>query len=78
MSQYHIMFCYFERGQRVDQVIDFKEGQLIRFTIDELEKDELPKELKEYIRGIQKDFEDGGWDYIQKASRNLKEGLNSY
>jgi len=57
------MFCYFERGQRVVQVMDFKEEQFIRFTIDELEKDELPFELKDYIRGIQKDIEDERWDY---------------
>lgn len=45
------------------QVMDSKAGQIIRFTLDELEKDELPEELKEYIRGILQDIENGRWHY---------------
>jgi len=66
MSRYHIMFCYFERGHRIVQVMDFKEGKIIRFTMDELEKDELPLELKDYIQGIQKDNENGELDIIKQ------------
>ncbi|AIM16955.1 MULTISPECIES: hypothetical protein [Neobacillus] len=51
------------RRQIQVQVMDFKEGQIIKFTLDELEKDQLPKELKEYVRGLLPDIEDGRWHY---------------
>jgi hypothetical protein len=45
------------------QVMDSVAPQIIYFTLDELEKDELPEELKEYIRGILPQIEDGRWHY---------------
>ncbi|MFB3161968.1 hypothetical protein ABLO26_11370 [Neobacillus sp. 179-J 1A1 HS] len=45
------------------QVMDTGTPQIIYFTLDELEKDELPEELKEYIRGILPQIEDGRWRY---------------
>lgn len=45
------------------QVMDFTNGQLIYLTLDELEKDKLPNDLKEYIRGILPDIEEGRWYY---------------
>jgi phosphoribosylformylglycinamidine (FGAM) synthase PurS component len=60
--RYHIMFTYFLSGQRYIQVMDFKAGKIIRFTIDELSKDELPVELKDYIKKIRAEIENGRWD----------------
>jgi cell wall assembly regulator SMI1 len=51
------------RPQTQVQVMDLKNGQLIYFTLDELEKNELSAELKEYIRSILPDIEDGRWLY---------------
>ncbi|MCQ6280862.1 hypothetical protein [Bacillus sp. EB600] len=48
------------------QVMDLKNGQIIYFTLDELEKNELPEELKEYIRGILPDIVEGRWLYSGK------------
>jgi hypothetical protein len=45
------------------QVMDTATPQIIYFTLDELEKDELPEELKEYIRGILPQIEEGRWHY---------------
>lgn len=38
-------------------------GKLIRFTLDELEKDELPLDLKKYIK---EDIVDGRWIILIK------------
>ncbi|MED3625362.1 SMI1/KNR4 family protein [Neobacillus thermocopriae] len=51
------------RLQMEVQVMDFKEGQIIKFTLDELDKDELPEELKKYVKGLLPDIEDGRWLY---------------
>lgn len=45
------------------QVIDTAAPQIIYFTLDELERDELPEALKEYIRGILLDIENDRWHY---------------
>ena len=45
------------------QVIDAATPQIIYFTLDELEKNELPGALKEYIRWILPDIENGRWHY---------------
>jgi cell wall assembly regulator SMI1 len=45
------------------QVMDTAAPQIIYFTLDELEKDELSEELKEYIRSILSQIEDGRWRY---------------
>ncbi|MEH6992942.1 hypothetical protein V7075_09535 [Neobacillus drentensis] len=53
------------KGQLHTQVhvMDSKGAQIIYFTLDELEKDELPEALKEYIRGILPNIQDGRWHY---------------
>lgn len=45
------------------QVMDTSAPQIIYFTLDELEKDELPEELKGYIRSILPQIEEGRWHY---------------
>lgn len=45
------------------QVMDTGTPQIIYFTLDELEKDELPEELKDYIMCILPDIKDGRWHY---------------
>ncbi|WP_251551633.1 hypothetical protein [Neobacillus muris] len=45
------------------QVMDSKAARIIHFTLDELEKDELPDELKVYIRGILPEIAEGRWHY---------------
>ncbi|WP_462411641.1 hypothetical protein [Neobacillus sp. Marseille-QA0830] len=45
------------------QVMDPALSRIIHFTLDELEKDELPEELKAYIRGILPQIEEGRWHY---------------
>jgi hypothetical protein len=69
---YHIMLTrkisdFIGQLQTQVQVMDRKGGQIIYFTLDELEKDELPEELKEYIRGILPDIKDGRWHYGGKG-----------
>lgn len=48
------------------QVMDPAAAQIIYFTLDELEKDELPENLKEYIREILPEIEEGRWHYSGK------------
>ncbi|PFO08399.1 hypothetical protein COJ85_03940 [Bacillus sp. AFS076308] len=48
------------------QVMDAATPQIIYFTLDELEKDDLPEDLKEYIRGILSEIEEGRWHYSGK------------
>lgn len=43
--------------------MDTKVGKITYFIQNELEKDELPAELKEYIRSILPDNESGRWLY---------------
>ncbi|MEY2195759.1 hypothetical protein AB7942_23950 [Neobacillus sp. BF23-41] len=45
------------------QVMDTTAPQIIYFTLDEHEKDDLPEALKEYIWGILPDIENGRWRY---------------
>ena len=45
------------------QVMDTSAPQIIYFTLDELERGELPEELKDYIRRILPDIENGRWHY---------------
>jgi hypothetical protein len=65
---YHIMltkkvFDIKGQSQIQVQIIDTATPQIIYFTLDELDKDELPEELKEYIRGILPQIKDGRWHY---------------
>lgn len=59
---YKILYCRFSGGQRLVIVFDFKAEQTIEFSLDELEKDELPEELKQYIKGIRKEIDSGVTD----------------
>jgi hypothetical protein len=45
------------------QVMDTAAPQIINFTLDELEKNELPEALKLYTRGILQQIKDGKWSY---------------
>ncbi|KEF40104.1 hypothetical protein M670_00119 [Schinkia azotoformans MEV2011] len=60
---YKILYTRFVGGQRHVIVFDFKGEQTIEFTLDELEKDELTEELKEYISGIREQIDSGYFDY---------------
>lgn len=50
-------------GDIAVQVMDFYEGRLITFTLNELEGDELPRELKEYIVVNLDKIKEGRWHY---------------
>ncbi|MEC1726913.1 hypothetical protein P9E34_19580 [Schinkia azotoformans] len=60
---YKILYCRFSGGQRLVVLFDFLVGQTIEFSLDELEKEELTEELKEYIRGIREGINSGYYDY---------------
>jgi hypothetical protein len=45
------------------QVMDFAQGGIWRFTLDALESDELPDDLKEYIRANLEKIRNGRWNY---------------
>ncbi|MEC1725842.1 hypothetical protein P9E34_14070 [Schinkia azotoformans] len=60
---YKILYCRFSGGQRLVVVFDFKGEQTIEFSLDELEKEELPEELKQYIKGIREGIDSGYYDY---------------
>ncbi len=66
MGRYHIMLSYFKGRQRVVQVMDFSGAQMITFTMDELENDEMPVELKKYIKTIENEINEGRWDYWKR------------
>lgn len=60
---YKILYTRFSGGQRLITVFDFMNGQIIEFSLDELNKEELTEELKEYIAGIREQINSGYWDY---------------
>lgn len=60
---YKILYTKFVGGQRYVIVFDFKGEQTIEFTLNELEKDELPEELKDYTRSIREQIDAGYFDY---------------
>ena len=60
---YKILYTRFVSGQRRIIVFDFKRERTIEFTLDELEKDELNEEVKEYIAGIREQIDSGYFDY---------------
>ncbi|KGM44822.1 hypothetical protein P9D43_20780 [Neobacillus niacini] len=45
------------------QVMAAAAGQIIYFTLDELEKDDLPEELKQYLMDILPQIKAGRWSY---------------
>jgi len=67
-GRYHIMLTYFKGTKRHVQVMDFAGAQMITFTMDELESDEMPVELKKYIKTIEKEINEGKWDYRRPAN----------
>ncbi|HHW37444.1 MAG TPA: hypothetical protein GXX18_09440 [Bacillales bacterium] len=60
---YKILYCRFSGGQGLINVFDFIGKQTIEFSLDELEKNELTDELKEYIKGILDHINKGYFDY---------------
>lgn len=60
---YKILYCRFLGGQRLVIVFDFKNELQIEFSLDELDKDELTVELKDYIKGIREGIDSGYYDY---------------
>ena len=62
MITYHIMMSYIQKGERIVEVMDFKRGQIIRLTMDELTNPELPEGLGEYLSSIHNDIQEGKWD----------------
>lgn len=60
---YKILYTRFVGGQRHIHVFDFKGEKTIEFTLDELENDELSVELKEYVRSIREQIDNGYFDY---------------
>lgn len=60
---YKILYCRFSGGQRLVTVFDFTNEQIIEFSLEELEKDELTEELKKHIWDIKEDIDKGYYDY---------------
>ncbi|NSL52967.1 hypothetical protein [Calidifontibacillus erzurumensis] len=60
---YKVLYTKLFAGQRLVHVMDFNNSQIIEFTMDELEKDELTKELKMYIEEIKEQIDSGYFDY---------------
>ncbi|WP_017753921.1 hypothetical protein [Calidifontibacillus oryziterrae] len=60
---YKILYTSWYGGQRKIAVFNFKKGIIIEFTIDELEKQELEKDLVQYISGLRERIQSGYWDY---------------
>lgn len=60
---YKILYTKLVGGQRLVTVFDFKGEQTIEFSLDELQKNELTEELKEYIYGIRENIDKGYFDY---------------
>jgi hypothetical protein len=60
---YKLLYTSWYGGQRKVTVFDFKRGRTIEFTIDEIEKDKLDCNLKEYIITIKPKIDTGYWDY---------------
>lgn len=61
-DRYRIMYVYWSGQNKMIKVMDFKEARMIKFTIDEIDKNNLDPELKEYIRSIKNDILDGKYN----------------
>ncbi|WP_044749423.1 hypothetical protein [Bacillus alveayuensis] len=59
---YHVMYSCIIQQTRIVKVMDFENGQIIHFTMDELEKGKLPKKLENYVLTIKEKIESGYWD----------------
>lgn len=62
-ERYNIMHVYWKGQNKLIKVMDWKEAKMISFTIDEINKENLDPELREYIRSIKKEIEDGKYNY---------------
>jgi len=51
------------------QVMDTIGAQLIRFTLDEIDRDELPEKLKSYIKVNLDKIRDGKWNYTGRYTK---------
>ncbi|MFY4776740.1 hypothetical protein [Metabacillus sp. RGM 3146] len=49
--------------------MDFRNGRIIDFTLDELEKDELDGELKQYIKENLESIHSGKWNYSKFSNK---------
>lgn len=62
-NRYHIMYVYWKGQNKLIRVMDWKEARMINFTLDEIDKNNLDAELREYIRSIKNEIEDGKYNY---------------
>ncbi|WP_338788832.1 hypothetical protein [Metabacillus sp. FJAT-53654] len=62
-DRYNIMHVYWNGPYKMIKVMDWRDGRMIGFTIDEIDKDNLDPELREYIRSIKDDIESGKYNY---------------
>jgi hypothetical protein len=51
------------------KVMDWRDGRMIGFTFDEIDKDNLDPELREYIRSIKNDIDGGKYNYKIKSTK---------
>jgi hypothetical protein len=51
------------------QCFDFKRGGIWRFTLDKIDSDELPQDLKVFIKKNLTKIQDGRWNYTGKHSK---------
>lgn len=66
---YRIMQSYLMRKILHVRVMDFRNGRIIDFTLDELEKDELDGELKQYIKENLESIHSGKWNYSKFSNK---------
>ncbi|MCM3411448.1 hypothetical protein [Metabacillus litoralis] len=62
-DRYNIMHVYWNGPNKMIRVMDWKEGKMVGFTFDEIDKENLDLELREYIRSIKDDIENGKYNY---------------
>ncbi len=62
-DRYHIMYAYWSGQNKMIKVMDFKEARMIKFTIDEIDKENSDSEWREYIRSIMDQIEEGKYNY---------------
>lgn len=63
---YRIMLTYQERGILHVKVMDFHNSRIVDFTLDELEREELDQELKQYITANAESIQEGKWEYKKR------------
>lgn len=64
MGRYKFLYYKLIKGEKHITVLDFKLPGTITFTLEDLKSDELPEELKAYMRTIWKSHvESGAYEY---------------